>query len=327
MTRPIVGITMGDPAGIGPEVVLRACANIGAALESRLVVLGDPGHISAAANQLGLELEIAHAASPAEIESSDTAASLAVLCCAEVEEGVAPGRSRPADGRAALDCIVAGADMAATGELTALVTAPVSKASVAGQEPGFRGHTEFLAARAGVAEPVMVFVGPRPAVALLTTHLPLASAIASVRQGRLLSLLQRLDAGWSRWFGESPQIGVAALNPHAGEGGILGTEEQREILPAIVEARAGGLAVSGPFPADSVFRHQHLDVVVALYHDQGTIIAKRAAEPSVNVTLGLPYPRTSPDHGVAFDRAGRGEADPEPMEAAIRMADRMAASR
>ena len=360
MSGPVVGITMGDPAGIGPEVTLRACAKIGADLESRLVVLGDHGHMAAVAADLGLDLDPRRVASAAQIPDGGGAGSigvlagtefeagiegenddddgeagpsaiarprLAVLQCCTLEPGCAPGRPRPSDGRAALECIVAGADMAAAGELTALVTAPVSKRLVAGVEIGFRGHTEFLAARAGVAEPVMVFAGPRPAVALLTTHLPLATAVASVRRTRLLSLVRRLNDGWTQWFGAPPDIGVAGLNPHAGEDGLLGAEEQHEILPAIAVARAEGIAVSGPYPADSIFRHTGLDIVVALYHDQGTIIAKRASEPSVNVTLGLPYPRTSPDHGVAYDLAGQRAADPAAMEAAIRLAAQMAARR
>ena len=330
MSAPRIAISMGDPAGIGPEVTLRACAALDAAAgipvvpipaadaaagesarRAHIVILGDPGHLERLARDLELEA------------SFDVRA--AVHACATVKPGLLPGKPRPADARVALDCIVAGADMAARGEAAALVTAPVGKAGIAAIEPGFRGHTEFLAARAGVRDPLMVFAGIQPAVALLTTHLPLATALAMVRRPAIIAALDRLHHGWQRWFGAPPRIGVAGLNPHAGERGLLGCEEETEILPAIAAARDAGLRVTGPFPADSIFRRTDIDVILALYHDQGTIIAKRAPTPSVNLTLGLPYPRTSPDHGVAYDIAGRGLADPAAMIAAIHLAARMAA--
>jgi len=305
VSTPRLAITMGDPAGIGPEVVLRSCAAIGDD-GPLFTIVGDPDHLEATARSLGIEpgFDIAAAVTP----------------CGAVEIGLSPGEPRPSDSRIALDCIVEGARMALAGDVAGLVTAPVSKRGIAAIEPSFRGHTEFLAAHAGAAKPLMVFGGIRPAVALLTTHLPLATALASVRRPGIVAALTRLHEGWQRWFGDAPRIGVAGLNPHAGENGLLGSEEQSEVMPAIVEARAAGIDVHGPYPADSVFRHEDLDVVLALYHDQGTIMAKRAPTPSVNLTFGLPYPRTSPDHGVAYDIAGRGTADPAAMESAIRLA-------
>ena len=303
-----IAITMGDPAGIGPEVVLRACE----ALASEAlypIVVGDPNHLETVATKL-------HLRTPREIFE-----------CGCVEPALEPGRPRPIDGRIALQCIIAAADLAANGNSAALVTAPVSKHVIAATKLGFTGHTEFLAARANVRNPLMVFAGIRPAVALLTTHLPLVTAVASVRRPAIVGALARLDGGWRRWFGNRPRIGVAGLNPHAGELGLLGCEEDGEVRPAIVEARRGGADVHGPFPADSVFRHQTLDVILALYHDQGTIMAKRAPEVSVNTTFGLPYPRTSPDHGVAYDIAGKGIADAGAMIAAVRLAAKMAANR
>lgn len=313
MSAPRIAISMGDPAGIGPEVTLRACAALATDAGIRITILGDPDHLAGLARDLGLD---------AGFDVRTT-----VHACATVEAGLTPGRPRPADARAALDAIVAGAEMAASGEAAALVTAPVSKAGIAAIEPGFRGHTEYLAARAGVRDPLMLFAGIEPAVALLTTHLPLATALAMVRRPPIVDALDRLHRGWQRWLGAPPRIGVAGLNPHAGEGGLLGCEEETEVLPAIAAAREAGLQVSGPFPADSIFRRTDIDVILALYHDQGTIIAKRAPTPSVNLTLGLPYPRTSPDHGVAYDIAGNGAADPAAMLAAIRLAAAMVAGR
>ena len=307
-----IAITMGDPAGVGPEVALRACAALGGETDPSfpaLTVIGDPPYLTTLADDLGLDLD------------------LRTIACGKVEVGLRLGHPRLSDAQIALDCIVEATRLAADGRIAALVTAPVSKRGIAEIEPTFRGHTEFLAARAGGGKPLMVFGNIEPAVALLTTHLPLASALASVRRPVIVAALQRLDTGWRRWFGEAPRIAVAGLNPHAGEHGLLGTEEGAEIGPAIVEARADGADVHGPFPADSIFRRTEYDVILALYHDQGTIIAKSADRPSVNLTLGLPYPRTSPDHGVAYDIAGSRTADAAAMEAAIRLAATMAANR
>ena len=224
----------------------------------------------------------------------------------------------------ALECIATGADLALEGRVDALVTAPVNKGLIAEAEPAFRGHTEYLAQRAGVRHPLMLFAGDTPHIALLTTHLPLRSAIAAVSAERLLAFLQRLDREWGRCFGRQPRIGVAALNPHAGENGLLGCEEDEMLRPAIVSAHDAGIDVFGPYPADSIFRHSDLDVVLALYHDQGTIMAKRSPRPTVNVTLGLPYVRTSPDHGTAYDIAASSTADAGSMLAALRLAAEMA---
>jgi len=309
MSLPRLAVSMGDPAGIGPEIVLRACHAVSTEDTAQPVVFGDAEYLRAVAEQLGI----------APLDQ--------VITCAAVQPGLEPGRPRPADAAVALACIAAAADAAQGGGCAALVTAPVSKEGIARIEGSFRGHTEFLAARAGVREPLMLFAGIEPAVALLTTHLPLASALAAVRRPRVIATLRRLDEGWSRWFGARPCIGVAGLNPHAGEHGLLGCEDDLEVRPAVVAARHEGIDARGPYPADSILRHQELDVVLALYHDQGTIMAKNAATPSVNTTLGLPYPRTSPDHGVAYDIAGKGTADPAAMLAALRLAAEMARRR
>jgi 4-hydroxythreonine-4-phosphate dehydrogenase len=305
---PKIALTMGDPAGIGPEIVVRACEAL-ASEALHPIVVGDPNHLEALATELNLP-------PPREM-----------VACGSVKPTLEPGRPQPNDGRIALQCIVTAADLATSGDSAALVTAPVSKRIIAATEPSFKGHTEFLAARASVRAPLMVFAGIRPAVALLTTHLPLATAVASVRRPAIVAALARLDEGWRRWFGNRPRIGVAGLNPHAGELGLLGCSDESEVRPAIVQARRDGTDAHGPFPADSVFRHQDLDVILALYHDQGTIMAKRAPTVSVNTTFGLPYPRTSPDHGVAYDIAGKGIANATAMIAAVRLAAKMAKNR
>jgi len=318
--RLLVGCTMGDPAGIGPEILLKALSERPQAAASTLV-LGDPSFLQTVGNGLDVDLALTLVSDCDEARKWLVAGKDGpfVLSCAAVEPGLAAGRPRATDGAAALACIRAGADLATSGSLDGLVTAPVSKKIIAAGEPAFVGHTEYLAERAAADNPLMLFFGPRPAVALLTTHLPIATALVAVRHPRILDKLRNLDAGWSRWFGVRPRIGVAGLNPHAGEGGIFGGEEERELLPAMGAARAEGIQVFGPYAADSIFREPDLDVVLCMYHDQGTLIAKRAPGVSVNVTFGLPYPRTSPDHGVAYGIAGQGVADPEAMIAALEL--------
>ena len=312
---------MGDPAGIGPEIGLRAAH----AANAKVLLLGDPEFLRRRQRDLGLDVAL-HEVSSAEEARSVKDGALPVLGVTEVgNEAGHAGRPRPDDGRVALECLRCGADLAERGVVDALVTGPLNKDLVALHQPGFRGHTEYLADRAGIRRPIMLFAGPRPHVALLTTHLPTATAIAMITRDRVSRSLCRLDAAWRRAFGAPPRIGVAALNPHAGEAGLLGTDESDVLGPAIGDARATGVLASGPFPADSIFRRAEIDVVLALYHDQGTIMAKRAGAPSVNVTLGLPYPRTSPDHGPAYDLASGG-ADWAPMRAALRMAFELAGS-
>ena len=329
MRQVLVGCSMGDPAGVGPEVVLRACEELIDDTLPGILLLGDPDYLTARSEQLQLQLTLRQVADAEEARRRLGAGERGpwTYACATVEPGWQLGAPRSADARAALRCIDSGARLAASGALDALVTAPVNKRLIAFLEPSFRGHTEYLARQAEVRQPLMLFVGDRPHIALLTTHLPLRVAIAAVTRDRVVDCLGRLDADWSRWFGQRPRIALAGLNPHAGEQGLLGVEELQQLLPAISAARQRGVRARGPFPADSVVRHSEFDVVLALYHDQGTILAKRAPEPTVNMTLGLPYPRTSPDHGTAYDIAHRAIADHVPMRLAFELAARLAVRR
>jgi 4-hydroxythreonine-4-phosphate dehydrogenase len=211
------------------------------------------------------------------------------------------------------------------GEYAAMVTAPVQKSLLAESGVPFMGHTEFLAALTGAAHPVMLLVAGKLRVALATTHLPLAAVPAAITAELLLDTLRVLDEGLRTRFGLArPRIAVCGLNPHAGESGHLGREEQDVIAPALLRARATGLAVRGPLPADTAFTPRALadcDAVLALYHDQGLPVLKYASfGHAVNVTLGLPILRTSVDHGTALDLAGTGRADPGSMIAAVELA-------
>jgi len=346
---PLLGCSMGDPAGIGPEVLLAAVRELDAADEplAAYLFLGDAAIFASYAGRLeGIDPpQTVAAASEARADADAGKAGPFLLECAPVPAGLVPGQPRPADGAASLAAIQTGAELAATGAIDALVTAPLSKHGVAAHEPGFKGHTEFLAKLDTGGVPIMLFAAPRPLagpvgaardtapsaapaadIALLTTHLPLATAITMVRPHIVEAALRRLHAAWADRFGREPVIGVAALNPHAGEYGAIGGEEPRLLTPAIRAVAEDGIDARGPYPADSIFLRDDLDVILALYHDQGTIMAKRAPWPTVNLTLGLSYVRTSPDHGTAYDLAGTGRADHQAMLAALRLAAQLAAA-
>jgi 4-hydroxythreonine-4-phosphate dehydrogenase len=343
---PLLGCSMGDPAGIGPEILLAAAAELGATGDrgaqrspstakgprAACLFLGDAAVFATYAQRLkNIDLPLTvPSATEARAAADKGQPGPFLLECAPVPAGLVPGQPRPVDGAAALAAIQTGARLAAIGAIDALVTAPLSKHGVAAHEPGFKGHTEFLAALDSGALPVMLFAAPRPLtratpspavdIALLTTHLPLVTAIAMVRPAIVEAGLRRLHDAWGSCFGREPVIGVAALNPHAGEHGAIGGEEPRVLAPAIRAVADDGIDARGPYPADSIFLRGELDVILALYHDQGTIMAKRAPWPTVNLTLGLSYVRTSPDHGTAYDLAGAGRADHQAMLAALRMA-------
>lgn len=315
---------MGDPAGIGPQILLRAAAELESA---NCLFIGDPTVFSVHAESARLD---PHSFSvidgiDAVVRARDAGqCGPWILPCTTAAAGFRPGHAQREQGRPALDSIDVGERLVRDGQVDALVTAPVNKDLIASVEPRFRGHTEYLAERAGVSAPIMLFAGRRPHIALLTTHMPTATAIALIRTDVVEAMLRRLHDQWNSRFGRPPTIGVAALNPHAGEQGRLGTEEARILFPAIAAARADGIEAWGPYPADSIFLRPELDVVLALYHDQGTILAKRAPWPTVNLTLGLPYIRTSPDHGTAYDLAISGKADHRPMLAAMELAAELA---
>ena len=333
---PVVGISMGDPAGIGPEVVVKALADQALLKRARLVVYGSNAELNLAAERSGIEpywFRVAHD-SPRATQTIRT--DLTVLDWNEhADAGSTSGPSR-AGGLASkafveaaiADCLLPKRDPR---HLDAVVTGPVSKE--AWHDAGFRwpGHSELLAHRTKAKRHAMAFVSPRLRVTLATTHVPLMDIRNLLTIGRVFDaidlghdLCRRLGIG-------SPRIAVCGLNPHAGEGGLFGDEETRVIAPAIDAAKRAGIDASGPHPGDTVFIGAlagRYDLVVAMYHDQGLIPLKLLArDEAVNITLGLPIIRTSPDHGTAFDIAGKGEADPGSMRAAIELAIELAACR
>ncbi|MGA7617413.1 MAG: 4-hydroxythreonine-4-phosphate dehydrogenase PdxA [Thermoanaerobaculia bacterium] len=312
-----VAVSLGDPFGIGPEVVLSAAASLPAGLPLRL--FGDYSLTRRTAEKLALPFERFEnrgSASPDRARFTD------------VGDGtpgeLSFGRIDAAAGSVALRSINAAVDAVLAGECSALVTAPIHKQAIAAAGSPFPGHTELLASRSGLhlygEEFAMYFESPSLSVVLVSVHLALSEAIQLVTAHRVDALAKLTSREWRRLHGRVPRIAVAGLNPHAGEGGRFGREEE-EIARGLSSAREEGIDVAGPFAPDTVFlsaREGRYDVVMAMYHDQGLIPIKTLDfARSVNVTFGLPYLRASVDHGTAFDIAGRGVADPAPMRYAI----------
>jgi len=312
--RPTIAVTMGDPAGIGPEVLLRSVSSGMAAGRAELVVVGSARAMSAWAERIGVEL-------PSEIiDVGDAPAE--------------PGRPTAEGARAAVESVRRAADMCLAGDVRAVVTAPVSKAAISSLGDEFVGHTEYLARLTGCADYVMTFVHGDHRIGLATAHMALRDVPGVLTPALILSKLRALDRGLRAWFGVAdPVIALTALNPHSGEGGRFGDEEEVVIGPALSQAADMGIDARGPYSADAIFAVRgesggaipgH-DAVLAMYHDQGTIPSKLiAGGAGVNVTLGLPIVRTSVDHGTAFDIAGSGRADHRSMGAAIALATEIA---
>jgi len=317
MTVPRIGVTPGDPGGIGPEIVVKTLSRPSALPPAAYVLFADPRIVAAEEERLGLRLEAREWRSDGPREAGVYIAPVPAPGWSAVQ-----GLVSAENGEASFlffETAVAGAR---NGLIEAVVTAPISKAAWALAGHPFRGHTEYLEKFYPGA--IMSFWSERLKVALFTHHRPLLEAVAAVRKDALADFFMMLHRALGKTPGGPFTLLVAGLNPHAGEDGSLGREEDEEIGPAIDAARRGGVPITGPFPPDTVFiqaRGEKDAVVVALTHDQGLIAFKlEAFATGVNVTLGLPFVRTSPDHGTAFDIAGKGMADPRSMEEALRLA-------
>lgn len=325
MPAPRILLTPGEPAGIGPDLIVQIAQRARAA---QLVAVADPGLLQRRADRLGLPLQL-HLADAESAVAPYPAGSIGVLPVRLAHEET-PGRLDPANARYVIDTLALAADECLAGRAAALVTAPVQKSVINDAGIAFSGHTEFLAERCGAAMPVMMLTAGTLRVALATTHLPLRAVPDAITATRLSQVLRVLDHDLRTRFGIArPRILVCGLNPHAGEGGHLGREEIEVIAPTLDALRAEGLAIEGPLPADTVFTPRVLergDAVLALYHDQGLTALKYAGFGSaVNVTLGLPMIRTSVDHGTALDLAGSGRAESGSLEAALELAIELAA--
>ncbi len=337
MTRPggarrrrALALTMGDPAGIGPEIILKLLHRPAGLPDRALVIAGDRACMEAAARRLGVRFTI-----PDWDPTQPLPARGAVFCQASRPSALpvpAPGRSGMRSGRLAADAILAAAALCNGGLVAGMVTAPVNKEALHRAGVPFPGHTEWLAHLSGSRSCAMLFAGERLRVVLATIHVPLAEVPRRLTAARIFEVAALARAALVHDFGiRRPRIAVAGLNPHAGEHGLLGREDARVVAPAVRRAREAGMDVRGPVPGDIVFRRAlegEYHLVVALYHDQGlgpvkTLEGFRA----VNVTLGLPWVRTSVDHGTAEDIAGRGVASSEGLRQAVKLAAQMAGRR
>jgi 4-hydroxythreonine-4-phosphate dehydrogenase len=334
-----LAITQGDPAGIGPEIVAKAFRDASADMHGCFVV-GDVATLRRAAQAIvrpGVPMvPVAHITDPANVLGVPPRC-VPVLQLPGIPGPQPWGQIGAAAGRAAADSVVWAARAALRGDVAGLVTAPLHKEALAAAGVAFPGHTELLQAEAAAHQGVslaqmpvrMMLASDELRTVLVSIHMSLRDAIAAVTTDNVLQTLQITHAALVRSLGRAPRIAVAGLNPHAGEGGLFGNEEAEVIAPAIAAARAQGLDVQGPFAPDTVFmrarstphRAGEFDVVIAMYHDQGLIPVKYlGVDKGVNVTLGLPLVRTSPDHGTAFDIAGQGIADAASLIEAVRMA-------
>ena len=312
---PVVALTMGDPSGIGPEIILKALADPELAGIARWIVVGDRGVLKLAEDFTHLFL------GDTEIRNIAGLQSL---------EHFAFGNLNARYGQAAVDYVRTATEMCLSKEADAMVTAPLNKEAVTLSGRSFSGHTEYIAELCGATESRMLLASQRLSTVHVTTHVPLSRA-CKLDTARILSTIEMGYSAMKLLGFEEPRIAVCGLNPHAGEHGLFGNEDQQFILPAIQLARNKGIACSGPHAGDTIFLQASrgaYDLVVAMYHDQGHIPMKLIDfEGTVNVSLGIPIIRTSVDHGTAFDIAGKNKADAHSMKQAMRMAAQMAKSR
>jgi 4-hydroxythreonine-4-phosphate dehydrogenase len=330
LVQPVLGLTIGDPAGVGPEIVAKAAAQEEVRAACRPMIIGEAGIMRRAVRLCRLDLTVRAVAAPSDLTGE--AGFLEVLDLKNIEPASCPpGVLSPHCGRAAVEYLDRAIDLAMAGELQGLVTAPLNKEAMVQAGFAYEGHTEILADRTRTKEYAMMLVVGRMRVVHVSSHTSLRSACDRVRSARILTVIRLADRALKELRTRRRRIAVAGLNPHAGEGGLFGREEIDEIAPAVEAARREGIQVSGPYSPDTVFhrlRHGEFDAAVAMYHDQGHIPLKLIGfDRGVNVTLGLPIIRTSVDHGTAFDIAGTGTANPRSMVEAILLAATLARGR
>jgi 4-hydroxythreonine-4-phosphate dehydrogenase len=323
MERPIVGITMGDAAGVGPEIIVKALAAREVHDLCRPIVIGDAARLRAAARVVGARLEVRAVQAPSRAAFPRDAIECVDL--ANVPQDLPFGRLSPAAGHAAYEYIVRAVELARRGEIAAVCTAPLNKEALHAGGHVYPGHTELLAELSGTPEVSMMLSTPRMRVIHVTTHIGLVDAVEKIDAGLVERTIERGHAALVRAGMARPRVAVCGINPHAGEHGLFGRgEEEAKVIPGVEAARARGIDAEGPLPADTVFFRAgrgDFDLVVAMYHDQGHGPVKvLGLEAGVNITVGLPFVRTSVDHGTAFDIAGTGKADERSLIEALRQA-------
>ncbi len=322
--RPVIGITMGDPAGIGPEILINALMDPEIINICRPVVIGDMAIMKKASNFLNSPLEVFPIDHPNGF--SDRPNLINLIPKSDLDPDLTGlGAPTPETGKAMENYILTGVDLAVKNEIQALVTAPITKTGLKEAGSRFHGHTELLAHKTVTDEFAMMLAGQNLKVVLVTIHMPLAQVPASLTPEAIVRIIRLTHTALVSRFGiENPRLAVAGLNPHAGEDKMFGHEEENIITPAVEMARSKGFTVDGPLPPDTVFYNAvngKFDAVVCMYHDQGLIPFKMVHfKDGVNTTIGLPIIRTSVDHGTAYDIAWQGKADATSMKEAIKMA-------
>ncbi len=333
MAAPRIIIVGGEPAGIGPDILLQAAAT---ALPHGIVAIGDRAVLESRAELLGLAVEVTdysdHSDTGADSQLARHRPGILPLLHQPCKNKVAVGAPHARTAEYVVNCIETAADLCLAKQFDAMTTCPVNKAVLNQAGLAFRGHTEWIAARCQAPTPVMMLANRSLRVCLLSNHVPLTEVAAQVTAPRLRQIIPVILHGLRDLFHiNNPRLGVCGLNPHAGEGGYLGTEEVEIIAPTVAALRAQGVNVVGPMPADTAFTRQNsaaFDALLAMYHDQGLPVIKHAGfGETVNITLGLPIIRTSVDHGTAAELAGTRQADPASLIAAIKLAGELAANK
>ncbi len=329
--KPIIGITMGDPAGIGSEIIAKALSQFEVYTKCRPVVIGDKRAMEEAVKMADVDMEVQGINDTADASFTPGVIDVYDMNNINLEE-IPYGKVNAQCGRAAGEYIEKAIQMAMDGEITAMVTGPINKESfdLGGYGKKYRGHTEMLAALTGANKAFMLLASGNLRVIHVTTHVSMRQAVDLIKKERIYNTIHKAYEACQELGVKNPKIGVCGLNPHASDGGIMGTEEIEEIIPAIEKARADGLNVQGPIPGDTIYprgRTGTLDVIVAMYHDQGHIPVKLmgflwdgeawSSVSGVNITIGLPIIRVSVDHGTAFGKAGKGLANEKSLLDAI----------
>jgi 4-hydroxythreonine-4-phosphate dehydrogenase len=324
--KPSVCVTMGDPAGVGPEIAVKVLSKPEVHGFCEPVLIGDLVLLKKTAKELGVAATFSGVSSPLDVESK--AGSVEVVDLGDVDaDALEIGKISVEAGQASIDYVEKAVEYALSGEVDAVVTGPINKKAIRLAGSPYIGHTEILAALCGVADPLTMFWVRGARIFFLTRHLSLIEAIGAIKKDRITGTVVGMVSELKRIGVIEPLIAVAALNPHASDEGLVGDEEAKEILPAIEELKANGMRVVGPVTADTVFLKAlegRYDAVLSLYHDQGHIAAKTVDfYGTVSVTLGLPFIRTSVDHGTAYDIAGKGIANPRSLGLALRLAAKL----
>ena len=327
-TTPIIALTMGDPAGIGPEIIVKAFQDDTLPFQSRAVVIGSARLLQETAKKLAPEI-LVHTINRPD-EGWYQTCTIDVIDLKNVPENIPVGRASAEAGRASYEAIKAAVDLALRDEVSGITTAPINKQSLHLAGYPFPGHTELLGNLTNAKQVALMLAGKTLRVVLVTTHVPLSQVQSHITEEKVLATIRLTQEWLARHVSDVPNIAVTGLNPHCGDGGIFGQEETDYILPALKTAQMEGIQASGPFSADALFgrlNSQKYDAVVCMYHDQGMIPVKMDSfGQGVNITLGLPILRTSVDHGTAFDIAGKDKACPENLKMALRTATRLSQS-